>query len=139
MYANCLDVDQTMNMNLEKAIILLIIGAFIVTSLNVLTAHRNPITKEDEAVEISKRADLVRDGVAKSSRFSFGATYYNSSWVEWMKKGHSKEMYLKVPKGHGIWKVVWTFLFYVGGYTVIAIVDAESGRIVHETLGVGFR
>jgi len=55
-----------------------------------------------------------------------------------MKKGHSKEMYMNVPNGHGIWQVTWTFWFSVGGYTVIVIVDAETRTIAHETPGVRF-
>lgn len=127
-----------MSVNPEKALILLIIGAFIVNSLNLLTTPSNPITTEEEAVEISKRADLVRDGIAKSSRFSSGATYHNSSWVEQMNKGHNKDIYLKVPSGHDIWQVTWAFWFLVGGYTVIVIVDAQTRKITYETLGVRF-
>jgi len=125
---------------LERVLILLVIGTFIVSSLNLVTSPAVPLTKEG-AMEVSKKAKLVRHGIA-TSRFSqiSEVAYHNSTWVELMKKGHNKEMYLKVPEGHGIWQIVWTFMgFPVSGYTVIVIVDAEIGRITHETVGIGFR
>jgi len=92
-------------------------------------------------MDVSKKAELVRHGIA-TSRFSqiSETTYHNSTWVELMKKGLNREMYLKVLENHGIWQIVWTFMeFPVSGYTVIVIVDAEIGRITHETVGIGFR
>jgi len=110
------------------------------SSLTLVTSSTVPLTKE-RAMDVSKKAELVRHGIA-TSQFSqiSEVTYNNSTWVELMKKGHNKEMYLKVPEGHGIWQIVWTFRkFPVSGYTVIVIVDAEIGRITHETVGIGFR
>jgi len=129
-----------MSMSLERALILLVIGAFTATSVSLLMSPAVPLTREG-AMEVSKKAELVRHGIAtsRSSQIS-EATYHNSTWVEMMKNGHNKEMYLKVPEGHGIWQIVWTFTeFPVSGYTVIVIVDAEIGRIAHETVGIGFR
>lgn len=126
-------------MNLERVLILLVIGAFTVASVSSLTSPIGLLTKET-ATEISKKAELVREGIA-TSRFHqvSEATYHNSTWVEQMKKGHNKELYAKVPEGHSIWHVVWAFTeFPISGYTVIVIVDAETGRIAHETLGIGF-
>jgi len=118
---------------------LLVIGAFTVTAVNSLTAPSNPITKE-EAIEISKRAELVRDGMAAYANVRVGeATFYNSSWVERMKTGHNREIYLRVPEGHDVWQVIWSVHKVVGGYLVIVVVDAETGIIIQETTGVGFR
>jgi len=108
--------------------------------VNSLSTLGDPITKE-EAIEISKNSQLVKEGLAAYGYFTFGAAYYNSSWVEQMKKGHAREMYERVPEGHGVWKVHWTFTLSEGlwvGYTVIVVVDAETGTIIHETKGVGF-
>lgn len=125
----------------EKVMILTVIGVLILSSVNSLSRLSNPITRE-EAIEISKKSELVKEGMATHGYFGIGDIgYYNSSWVEQMKKGHAREIYEKVPDGHGIWKVTWTFTLGEGlmvGYTVIVIVDAETGAIIHETKGVGF-
>ena len=128
-----------MNINLERVLILLVIGVFTATSLSSLTSPIALLTTE-KATEISKKAELVRDGIATSRFYQVSeVTYHNSTWVALMKKGHNKEMYARVPEGHGIWQVVWVFTeFPISGYTVIVTVDAETGRIAHETLGIGF-
>jgi len=129
-----MDLEKT-----EKVIILTVIGVFILSSINSLSALGNPVTRE-EAIEISKKSELVKEGMATHGYFGIGEVgYYNSSWVEQMKKGHARETYEKVPEGHGIWQVIWTFgNGIMRGYTVIVIVDAETGAIIHETKGVGF-
>jgi hypothetical protein len=126
-----------MNINLEKLIILLIIGVFIVTSVNSLNALGNPITKE-EAIEISKNSELVKEGIGVALKFTVEANYYNSSMVEQLKIGHSGEMYEKVPEGHSIWEVIWWFTYKEkpGAYDVIVVVDAETGTITYETKGI---
>jgi hypothetical protein len=58
--------------------------------------------------------------------------------VEQLKLGHNKEIYEKVPEGHGVWEVVWGIHRGVGGYLIIVVVDTETGIIIHEMLGVGF-
>ena len=113
--------------------------AFSVISINSLTTLGDPITKE-EVIEISKNSELVKEGIATFSCFTVEANYYNSSLVEQMKKGHTREMYEKVPEGHSIWKVIWAFTYggLMVGYTVIVIVDFETGTLIHETKGAGF-
>lgn len=127
-------------MKIEKVIILLVIGVFIMTSIDSLNGLGDPVT-EEEAIEISRNSELVEEGIAAYGYFGVRASYYNSSWVEHMKRGHAREMYERVPEGHSIWKVVWTFNPQGGlmiGYTVVVIVDAETGTIVHGTKGVGY-
>lgn len=127
-----------MNINLEKAMILLVVGTFIVTSINSLNALGNPITRE-EAIEISKNSGLVKEGMATTQRASIDPTYYNSSMVEQLRAGHNRELYERVPVGHSVWNVVWWFSYWIGsssGYTVIVIVDAETGIMIHETKGI---
>lgn len=122
---------------LEKVIILTVIGVFAFSSVNSLSALGNPITRE-EAIEISKKSELVKEGLAMAYSFSVDATYYNSSMIEQMKLGHNKEVYEKVPEGHGAWEVIWGIRKDVGGYLIIVIVDAENGMLVHEEKGVRF-
>lgn len=127
-----------MNINLEKAMILLVVGTFIVTSINSLNALGNPITRE-EAIEISKNSGLVKEGMATTQRASIDPTHYNSSMVEQLKGGHNRELYERVPVGHSIWDVVWWFSYWIGsssGYNVIVIVDAETGIMIHEKKGI---
>ena len=126
-----------MNMSIEKIIALFVIASFIVTSVNSLSAPSDQITKET-AMEISKGSSLVKEGLATAHSVSVGANYYNSSMMEQLKLGHNRETYAKVPEGHSVWQVVWGIHLGVGGYTVIVIVDAETGKILHETKGVGF-
>lgn len=121
----------------EKAIISVIIGVFILSSVNLLSALGKPITRE-EAIEISRNSELVKEGLAIARGVSISATYDNSSMIEQLKLGHNRKAYEKVPEGHGAWTVVWTIYKDVGGYLIIVIVDAETGIIIHETKGVEF-
>jgi len=128
-----------MDVNLEKAIVLLVIGAFTITFVGSLSALSEPVTRE-KAIEISKNSKLVKEGMATFSFFGVvDVNYRNSSWVEQMKKGHARATYEKVPEGHSIWDVEWTFQIsewgFVG-YTVIVIVDVELAKIVYEKRGV---
>lgn len=129
-----------MDANIEAVTIFVIIAIFTVTcvkSLTSLSMLGSPIT-EEEAIEISKSSEFVKEGMATCGYFSFGAGYYNSSWVEQMKKGHSRGAFEKVPEGHGIWEVHWAFMVE-GGYktdTAIVIVDAEWGIIVYDGKGI---
>jgi len=127
-----------MKTTLEKAIIMLAIGTFVVTSISI-GALGGSITKE-EAIEISKNSGLVKEGMSTYDHSQVEAMYYNSSLVEQMKKGHAGDIYEKVPEEHSIWKVTWAFNpgGLMIGYTVIVIVDAETGTIVYDTEGVGF-
>lgn len=122
-------------MNIEKAIILLVLGAFVVTSISSLSALGGPIAKE-QAIEISKSSALVKQGLAVAHSFEVDATYYNSSMVDRLREGHNKEMYAKVPVGHSVWNVVWSIYKGVGGYVIIVLVDAETGTILHDETGI---
>ena len=121
----------------EKVIILTVIGVFVLSSVSSLSAFGNPITRQ-EAIEISKNSDLVKEGLAIAHSFSVDATYYNSSMVEQLKLGHNREIFENVPEGHGAWEVVWGINRGGGGYLIIVIVDAETGTVIHETKGVEF-
>lgn len=121
-----------------KITLLFVIGAFIVTSINSLSAPGDPITRE-EATEISKNSVLVIKGMANSYSFEVEARYYNSSLVEQLKKGHNRETYEKVPVGRSVWQVVYSFRrvkWLSEGPTAIVIIDAELGIIIHEEWGV---
>jgi|GEM_PF-3349793 len=127
-----------MNINLEKAMILLVVAVFIMTSINSLNALGNPITRE-EAIEITENSGLVKEGLATTQRAAIDPTHYNSSMVEQLRAGHNWELYERVPVGHSVWNVVWWFSYWIGGssgYTVIVIVDAETGIMIHETKGI---
>jgi hypothetical protein len=120
---------------LERAIILAVIGVFILSCLNLSSVFSNSITKE-EAIEISENSDLVKEGLAIAYSFSADATYYNSSAVEQLKQGHNREIYENVPEGHGAWELVWGINRGLGGYLIIIIVDAGSRTMIHETKGI---
>jgi len=124
-------------MSLEKVLIVFVIGAFIVASLNSLNAVGHPITGE-EAIEISEKSRLVKEGMCEHDDFKIGCVrYYNSSSVEQMRKAHAGGIYEKVPEGHGMWEVGWDFryrtMFATG--TIIITVDAETGAIIDEAYG----
>jgi len=110
-----------MNINLEKVVILIVIGAFVVSSVNSLSALGGPITRE-EAIEISKNTAEVKHGLAKvgsceTGWFSVKAAYVNSS-----------------GSGHSTWRVEWEFGGYSGATAefavLIVVVDAETGAII---------
>lgn len=136
-----------MSISIDKAIMLLVIGAFIVTSINSLNALGDAITRE-KAMEISRNSELVKEGLAIAYSFTIETNYYNSSRLEQLRKWHSDEMFENVPRdafweenvpeGHSVWEVIWRFRYQTkpGGYNVIIIVDAETGAILYETTGI---
>jgi hypothetical protein len=128
-----------MNINLKKVIILLVIGAFIVTYVNLLIAPDDAITRE-EAIEISENSELVKEGLTIARNFTIETNYRNSSMVEQLKLGHNRELYEKIPEGHSAWEVIWWFIYQTkpGGYNVIVIVDAETATIIHEEKGIAY-
>lgn len=135
-------------MNLEKIIVSLILGTLIITSITSiysLSALCNPITKE-EAIEISKNSELVKEGLAVAYSISIEANYYNCQRIKQLKEWHQDEIFKNVPKdefweespeGHTAWEIVWYIHLGVGGYLIIVIVDAEMGIMIHEELGIG--
>ncbi len=140
-------MQVAVNMNLEKMIVLLVVGTLIVTSVNSLSTLGNEITRE-EAIEISKNSELVKDGLAISHSFTIETDYYDSLRLEQLREWHSGEIFEnvprdafweeKVPEGHSVWEVIWWFGYKArpGGYNVIIIVDAETGVIIYETIGI---
>jgi hypothetical protein len=112
------------------------------TSVILLSTMKNsnvkgPVT-EEEAVEISKNSKLVQEGLTRSSKFTVETDYYNSSRVEQLKGGPDGAEFEKTPEGHSVWQVIW-WLFYQtkpGGYDIIVIVDAETGKLLHEETGI---
>ena len=134
-------------MNLEKIMVILVIVSFFLTSISVLTVQAGPLTRE-EAIEISKNSALVQEGLAKSRYTTIQAHYYNSSMLEQLKEWHSDEIFEnvpkdafweeKVPEGHSVWEILWSFSEGVGGYNIGVIVDAETGTIITEVIGVRF-
>jgi len=137
-----------MNVELEKVITLLVIGGFIVASVDSLSALGDTITRE-EAIEISKNSELVKEGLAVAYSFTIETNYYNHSRLEQLKKWHSDEIFKnvpkdefweeKVPKGHSAWEVIWWFRYakgIAGGYNVIVIVDGETRIIIHQEKGI---
>jgi len=98
---------------------------------------RPPLPRE-EAIEISRNAKLVKEGLAIAYGSGVDADYYNSSMVERLQKSHLREIFIGVPEGHAVWEVTWMINKGVGGYLVIVIIDAETGTIIHETMGVAF-
>jgi len=138
-------------MNLEKILVSLILGTLIVTSVTSiysLSTLGNTITKE-EAIEISKNSELVKEGLAIAYGISIEANYYNCQRIEQLKEWHQDEILKnvprdefweeKVPEGHTAWEIVWYIHLGVGGYLIIVIVDAEIGIMIHEELGIGMR
>ena len=62
---------------------------------------------------------------------------------EWVKRASKamRDKYENIPEGHSVWQVTWwlrTREASIEGYTIIVIVDAETGIIINETKGVGF-
>lgn len=129
-----------MNASVERVIILLVVAVFVLTSVYSLNGlHFGPITRE-EAIEISKNSELIKECFAVRAEGHVGeVNYYNSSMVEQLRKWH-KERHRNVPIGHSIWQVVWSFTYKetIGGHLVIIIVDAEFGTIADEAMGVAY-
>lgn len=136
-----------MTIKLEKTIILLIIAAFITTSVSSLSSIPEPSTKEG-AIEISKEAKLVKEGLANAYISSTETNYYNYSMIERIKRLHSDPIFKNVPKGafweekvlegHSVWEVTWWFRNEreIWGHSAIVIVDSETGAIIQEEMGI---
>ena len=129
--------------SLEEVVISSIIGMFIVSSLISLTVSNHPVT-EEEAIEISKRSDLVREMFTHSLRSNtLGAEYYNFSHIQqrraWNRDHGEGSWEFRVPEGHGAWEVGWRFLEEGGRYYAIStVIVAETGKIIHELMRVRY-
>ena len=69
---------------LEKAIILSLVAVLFLTSIYSLTPPL-PVIKE-EAIEVSKTSELVREGLAIACSLTIETRYYNTSRLEELKK-----------------------------------------------------
>jgi hypothetical protein len=118
---------------LEKMIVLVAIGVFIISSLNLLSALGDTVT-EEEAIEISKKSYLVKEGFTKAHVDE--ANFYNWSTLQKLKNWTDYWASLPIPEGHDIWQVIWYINQGVGGYLVIVTIDAQNGVILHEEKGV---
>jgi hypothetical protein len=135
-----------MNVPLERSLFALVIGAFVVASGSSLMAS-GPIS-EQEAIEISKRSELVRENLsAPSHRFvAVNTDYYNFSRIERMREWvleeipyHAEDSWLfKVPQGHDVWAVSWYMSEGPTVFSVGVIVDAQTERIIDEAGGGGY-
>jgi hypothetical protein len=83
-------------MKWEKAKILSLIAVLFLTSIYSLTPSL-PVTKE-EAIEVSKTSELVREGLAIARSLTIETRYYNTSRLEELKKWHSDPIFKNVPK-----------------------------------------
>jgi hypothetical protein len=105
-------------------------------SVSEYSTFDTPITADD-AVKISRNSEFVKEGIVTRGYSHATTEYYNASSVERLKKGHNPELYSHVPEGHDIWIIFWEFTVaeYVDpGYSVIVIVDAETGVITYDNL-----
>jgi len=153
-----------MNVNLEKVLVFLVLAVFLVASVSSFIVAEIPVSRE-QAIGISRKSQLVQQGLLTSSSFEIEANYYNASRVEelqrqreqlieqlnrWRREqGHgqlenvTKDDYweFKVPEGHSVWEVIWWFNNpgFVGGYNAIVIIDAERAVIIDEPAGIGWR
>jgi hypothetical protein len=127
---------RRMNLTAERLIILLILGVLIVASGSSLMVS-GPIT-EEEAIQIAKRSDAVREALAGEYLFfDVGAEYYNSSLIEKLRESHNGDDWVfRVPDGHAVWSVGWFIVVAGGGpgpyIGVGARVDAETGLVIAE-------
>lgn len=128
---------MTVKVTLEKILICLVICVFLASCSYSLPSLGSPVTRE-EAIEISKNSPLVKWSFENALGPQVEANYYNSSMVEWQKQWINKEIYRRVPEGHGAWAVTWDFGYKErpGGFNVIVVIDAETSVIVHEDFGV---
>jgi hypothetical protein len=114
--------------------------AFVVASGISLMAS-GPIS-EPEAIEISKRSELVRENLSVPSHgfVAVNTYYYNFSMIERMRKWvleenpyYAEDSWLfKVPQGHDVWRVTWYINEGHGDFFVSVIVDAQTERIIDE-------
>ncbi len=133
----------------KKAILLVVVAVaaiLVVLFVSPPTTFSIPLSKE-EAVEISKKSMLVKEGLAIAGSFTIETGYYNSSMLEQLREWHSDKTFKnapkdafweeKVPAGHSVWQLIWWFRYPgLGGYNVIVIVDAETASIIYETKGI---
>jgi len=134
-----------MRVNAEKVIATLVVLSFTLTLMSTLIVAGNPLTRE-EAIEISRNSELVKQSLAIARSFSIETHYYNLSALENLRQWHSDPIFQnaskdsfweeKLPDGHTAWEVIWWFNYYrAGGLSVQVIVDAETGTMIHEAAG----
>ncbi|MGD8506131.1 MAG: hypothetical protein PVF15_05645 [Candidatus Bathyarchaeota archaeon] len=110
-----------MDTNLKKVITSLVLGAMVIVGGSIMLSMipntpntlGKPIT-EEQAIEISKKSELLKRGLATAQGFAIEANYYNSSRLEQLKEWHSSSLFRdhsdeyfweeKVPEGHTLGK-----------------------------------
>lgn len=137
-----------MRMKPGRAAIVSSVAVLLLTSVYSLIPLPAPMTRE-QAIEVSKTSELVRDGLRVARSFTVETHYYNTSQLEELEKWHSTPIFKNVPKsafwegkvpaGHSAWEVLWWFSGFGApseGYVVIVIVDAEKREIIHQEKGI---
>jgi hypothetical protein len=135
-----------MKVTVEKILILFVIGVFIVTSASVLSEAFVPITRE-QAIGISRKSELVREGLAIAKSHTIESNYYNSSRLKQLAELHTTPIFMdvprdsfwerRIPEGHTAWEIIWLFDEGIGGHSVIVVIDAERAITVIESMGIG--
>jgi hypothetical protein len=134
-----------MKVTVQRMMVLFVIGVFFVTSVGVLSEASIPITRE-QAIGVSEKSELVREGLAIAKSYTIESNYYNSSMLERLAKWHSDPIFKNVPKdsfwegripeGHTAWEIIWWFNEGIGGHNAIVIIDAERAIIIAEPGGI---
>ncbi|UCE16203.1 MAG: hypothetical protein JSV12_00880 [Candidatus Bathyarchaeota archaeon] len=125
-----------MNVSIEKTIIVLVVISFIFASANSFILHVPFITRE-EAIETSRRTELVQSYMETADDHFVKAGYLNRTQVNKVREENPyfQERY---PKDSSVWIVSW-YIHPKGAGSVtimvIHIIDAETGQIWREEHG----
>lgn len=129
-----------MDVSVKKPAIVLIILLALAAGymLPVITLY-GPVMSTEEAVEMSKNSELVKEGM-QIAKVTIEVHYFNSSTVETFRNGFNAEDFERVPEGHAAWEIIWWFALKdnPGGYNVIVVVDAETGVIAYDAKGIRY-
>jgi len=123
-----------LRINAERTFSILIITAFVLTSIIVYATGSNSLSRE-EAIDISRRSELVCTLMENADRHTLEVHYMNKTQVN---KAREEMPWLKedFPENRSVWTVTW-YIHPEGAvsafaYVVSHVIDAETGQILHE-------
>jgi hypothetical protein len=119
-----------LKINAEGILSILIITAFILTSIIVYATGGNSLTRE-EAIEISRNATIVQTALNEGKgMLAIEANHWTAAYIRSLEGKYPGDVYEKLPQGHGVWRVCWDIT--PPGYQILHFIDELTGEILYE-------
>lgn len=117
--------------------ILLASASFVLASFYTLIL-RGPVTRE-EAIEISWKTPLVKEGLDEAMSFGFFSTprteFWNATYIQALEAKYYREYLTGFPEDHGVWVIAWEIS--VPGISIQHYIDEFTGEILYQGVRYG--